>query len=217
MRLTRRDFVVDLGITLASLVMTRCVSIPGGGDTPRDRLRDCWLRFDWLAEKARDEDYERGQKAREGLLADHQSAIEELVAAGELDASVAPQIQTAFGAAVSHVWRANAPITCYEAVMIDYTPVSSAQLAQQAALLAEMADDGSLDPAVVAQAQAAIERDVAFLNLPSGEVEALYQEIQKLIQDDGPPSFDEIDLEITPQAAQAAEFLVELLLKERAS
>ena len=214
MRLTRRDFVANLGITLASLMMTRCVSLPGGGDTPRDRIRDCWLRFDWLADKARDKDYERGQEAREGLLADHQSALDELVAAGELVASVASLVQTAFGAAVFHVWRANAPITCYEAVMIDYTPVSSAQLAQQAALLAEMADDGSIDPDVVAQAQAAIERDVAFLNLPSDEVEALYQEIQKLIQNGGPPPFDEIDLEITPQAAHAAEFLVELLLSE---
>jgi hypothetical protein len=195
-------------------MMTRCVSIPGGRKTPRDRLRDCWLRFDWLAEQARDKDYERGQEAQEELLADHQSALDELVAAGELDASVAPLVRTAFDAAVHHVWRANAPITCYEAVMIDYKPVSSAQLTQQAALLAEMADDRSLDPDVVAQAQVAIERDVAFLNLTGAEVEVLYQEIQKLVRDGGPPSFDEIDLEITPQAVQAAEFLVELLLKE---
>jgi len=193
--------------------MTRCVSIPSDGDTPRDRLRNCWLRFEWLAEQARDKDYERGGKAREGLLADHQSALDELVAAGELDASVAPQVQTAFSAAVYHVWRANAPITCYEAVMIDYTPVSSAQLTQQAALLAEMADDGSLDPDVVAQAQAAIERDIAFLNLTTEEVEALYQEIQKLVRDGGPPPFDKIDLEVTPGAVQAAEFLIGLLLK----
>jgi hypothetical protein len=100
-------------------------------------------------------------------------------------------------------------------VVVDYTPASSGQLAQQAGLLAEMAESGDLDPATVAQAQAAIERDIAFLNLSDAETQALYDE---LIEAAGGtydfPSLDELDLEISPEAAEAARFLVELLSED---
>jgi hypothetical protein len=157
-------------------------------------------------------DYERGQKAMEELVADHRSALDELVASGALERDVADQVQAAYAAAAYHVWRANAPITCYEAVMIDYVPSSSAQLARQAAVLTEMAERGDLDPDVVAQARAAIERDVAFLNYPSEAIEALYAEISAHADETGFPQFEDLDLEVTPEAVQAAQYLVDLLL-----
>ena len=211
----RRDFIKRLGIALASLLSARCV-LPGRQDSsPRGRLRGCWLRLDAVAKAAADvDDYERGQRELDRLVADHQAALDELVVGGELAQDVSGQVQTAFSAAAYHVWRANAPITCYEAVMVDYTPASSGQLGQQAAALAEMADAGDLDPQVVARAQAAIERDVAFLNLPHAERTALYDEILAHIDRDGVPNFDQIDLEITPEATRAAQFLVDLLLVE---
>jgi hypothetical protein len=211
--LTRRDFIQSLGIALASLLAARCVPPRSGGQTPRDRLRNCWHRFDELAEQARDVDhFERGQQALDQLVADHRAALDEVVATGELAQDVAAQVQAAFGAAAYHVWRSNAPITCYEPVLIDYRPASSGQLARQLDILVEMAGDGDLDPDVVAQARAAVERDVAFLNLSNDEVAALYNEITSSAQG-GVPPFEEIQLEITPQAAQAAQFLVELLLQ----
>ena len=211
----RRDFIMRLGIALASLLSARCV-LPGRQDSSsRGRLRGCWLRLDALAKAAADvDDYERGQRELDRLVADHQAALDELVAGGELAQDVSGQVQTAFSAAAYHVWRANAPITCYEAVMVDYTPASSGQLGQQAAALAEMADAGDLDPQVVARAQAAIERDVAFLNLSSTERTALYDEIMGRVESDGIPTFEQIDLEIAPEAARAAQFLVDLLLEE---
>jgi hypothetical protein len=209
----RRDFIKRVGIAFASLLAVRCV-LPGRQDSsPRGRLRGCWLRLDGLAKAAANVDgYERGQRERDRLVADHRDALDELVSGGELAQDVSDQVQTAFTAAAYHVWRANAPITCYEAVMVDYTPASSGQLEQQAAALVEMADDGDLDPDVVARARAAIERDVAFLNLPSAELAALYDEIVSRVESDGVPPFEQIDLEITPEAARAAQFLVELLL-----
>jgi hypothetical protein len=172
---TRRDFIKSVGIAIASLVMVRCIPFGDKDNSPRGRLRNCWLRLDWLAQQAKG-DYERGDKAREKLAAEHRAALDGLVAVGELDAAVADELDTAFGAAVSHVLFINAPITCYEAVLV-YTPVSSGQLAQQADLLAEMAKSGDLDPATVAQAQAAIERDIAFLNLSYAETQSLYDEL----------------------------------------
>jgi hypothetical protein len=220
---TRREFIKNVGIALASLAMARCIcplkrggSDGDEGDSVRERLRQCWLRLDWLAQETQDwDDYERGEQALDQLVADHRVALDELVAAGELDADVADQVGTAFGAAAYHVWRSNAPITCYEPVLVDYKPTSSSQLAWQAELLVEMAESGDLDLDTVAQAQAAIERDVAFLNLSGEEIEALYD---ALIEAAGGtyafPPFDELDLEITPEAAAAARFLVELLLAE---
>ena len=207
---TRREFIQRFGIALASLAMARCVR--PGASRPRERLRDCWLRFEWLAEETKDwKNQERGEKALEGLIADHQQALGELVAAGDLAAPVAEQVQVAFDAAAYHIWRANTGATCYEPVIVDYKPGSSAQLVYQAALLAEMADDGDLDPEAVAQARAAVERDVAFLNMPYEERDALYAEIVEHLNERGVPPFEELDLEVEPDAAQAARFLVELM------
>jgi hypothetical protein len=210
---TRRDFIKSIGIAIASLVMVRCIPFGGQDDSPRGRLRNCWLQLDWLAQQTQG-DYDRGDRAREKLAADHRAALDDLVAAGELDAAVADQMQVAFTEASHHVWRSNAPITCYEAVMVDYTPASSGQLAQQASLLAEIAGSGDLDPTTVAQAQAAIERDIAFLNLSDAETQALYDQLVATAGGtyDFPP-LDELDLEVTPEAAEAARLLVELLLE----
>jgi hypothetical protein len=214
MRSTRRDFIKSVGIAIASLVMVRCIPFGSKDDSPRARLRNCWLRLDWLAQQTQ-KDFERGDQALDGLVADHRAVLNDLVTAGELDAAVADQMQVAFTEAAFHVWRSNAPITCYEAVMVDYTPASSGQLAQQAGLLAEMAESGDLDPATVAQAQAAIERDITFLKLSSEETQALYDELREAAGDTNDfPSFDELDLEISPETAEAARFLVELLSED---
>jgi hypothetical protein len=213
---TRREFIRRVGIALASLMAARCVcpSIKGTPGSPRNRLRECWLKFDWLAERAQDwGNYEKGEQARDDLVADHRAALDDLVAAGELDTAVADYVQEAFTAAVYHVWRANCGMTCYEAMPApDYTPFTSSQLVQQADLLAE---NGDLDQDTVAQAQAAIEREIAFLSLSDVETQALYDELIAAAGDtyDYPP-FDELELEITPEAAEAACFLVELLLEE---
>jgi hypothetical protein len=217
---TRREFIKRVGIALASLMAARCACIPfieGDGGTPRERLRKSWQRFGWLEEQAKDwSDYEKGEKALEQLKAEHRAALDDLVAAGELEAAVADEVQNAFDAAAYHVWRANCGATCYEPMMgPEYTPASSAQLVQQAELLADLADDATVDQAAVAQAQAAVERDVAFLNLSPEEEQALYDKLVEAAGGSyGYPPFDKVELEITPEAAEAARFLVELLLEE---
>jgi len=213
---TRREFIQRVGIAFASLAMARCIRPTGGGDgSVRDRLRRYWAQFDSLAQDAREQNYERSEKALEQFLVDHQAALDELVAAGELDADVAAQVQTAFGAAAYHVWRSNAPITCYEPFLVDYTPTISGQLAQQAEVLAEMAESGDLDMDTVTKVQVSIERDVAFLNLSREDTDALYDELIAAAGDSYAfPPFDELDLEITPEAEKAARFLIELLLAE---
>ena len=217
---TRRDFIKGFGLFLASMVISGCVPHKDKADTPRDRLRICWQRLDWLAEQMRqaskakpgEDTLKKGEDARTRLVADHQQALDELVASGDLDQAVAMQVQVAFGAAAYHVWRSNVPITCYEPVMVDYTPITSAQLGQQAAILAQGKD---LDPNTVAQMQASIARDIAFLALPITDRQALYRRLIKASQEgQAIPQFEQLDLEIPPDAAQAAQFLVELLLGE---
>jgi hypothetical protein len=221
MSTTRREFIKRVGIAMASLMAARCVCVPfpndDEDDSPRGLLRSCWQRFDWLEERAKDwTDYEKGEKALEQLKAEHRAALDELVATGELEAAVADEVQSAFDAAAYHVWRANCGATCYEPMMWpDYTQSGSAQLVQQAELLADLADDATIDQNIVAQAQAAVERDIAFLNLSPEEERGLYEELMGAAGEDYDfPTFDELELEITPEAAEAARFLVELLLEE---
>jgi hypothetical protein len=69
-------------------------------------------------------------------------------------------------------------------------------LVQQTAFLEEVAAEGDIDPETVAQAQASLERDIAWLaQFHAGEM---------------PGELDGV--EVTPEAAEAARILVELLL-----
>ncbi len=233
MNYTRREFIQRTGIAIAALLMARCTTPAASGKsdtphftptasgksdpTPRQRLRDCWLRLGWLEQETREnwDGYAQSEQAREQLANDHQSALDELVAANDLDVAVAEQVQLAFGAAAYHIWRSNAPITCYEAVLVDYTPTSANQLVQQADLLADMADKGDLNPDTVTRAQAVIERDMAFLSLSQAETQALYDALYEAAGDTYDfPSLEELDLEISPAAVEAARFLAQLLLDE---
>ena len=217
---TRREFIRNVGIAMASLAMARCVPSRGGGDSAegecdsaRDCLRQCWLRLDWLTQQIQ-EDYERGEQARDDLITQHRADLDDLVAAGELDAAVAEYVQAAYAEAVGHVWLVSGDTLCYEAVPL-YTPDSADRLIQQAKLLATLAESGDFDSDAVARAQVAIERDIAFLSLSHEETQALYEELIAAAGDSYEfPSFDELELDIPPEAATAARFLADVLLGE---
>jgi hypothetical protein len=171
------------------------------------------MQLDWLAGQSTG-DADRGDRARQDLTERHRVALDELVAAGGLSPEVADELEAAFDAAAYHVYRSNAPITCYEPMIVDYAPASSDQLTTQADLLAEMADRAQLDPTVVSQAQAGIERDIAFLSFTSDEKQALYDAlIDAASQGVAIPPFDQVELDIPREAKEAARFLVELLLE----
>ena len=148
------------------------------------------------------------------LVDDHRTTLDDLVTLGELEAGVADQVQAAFRAAAYHVWRSNAPITCYEPMVIDYTPTSADQLVQQAGILAAVAESSDLDPDTVERARAAIERDIAFLTLSQAEIQTMYEELIEAAGDTyNFPSLDQVMLDISPEATEATRFLVELLLE----
>lgn len=242
MKTTRREFMRGVGVMLASLLTARCATTcyaPLPQDTPTtppmptcytivptpspqtsvgqgkdwDRLRQPWHDLDRLARDA--SHLERGQKTHERLVADHQKALDSLVRANDLDPAVAEEMQAAFEGAAYHVWRANAPITCYEAVLPpDYQVESSSNLARQASLLAEMAKQSDIDEATVAQAQAAIERDIAFLSMATDDQRALIERVQEAAGDTWDfPHLTELDTDVPPESVKAAHILIELLLE----
>jgi hypothetical protein len=184
---------------------------------PKDRVRVCWLSFNLLAESTLN-----GRNQSEGevydplgekLMAEHRIALDELVVAGEVEAAVADLIQEAYAAAVYHVWRSNAPITCYEPMMVNYAPTSAGQLVQQSTILAEMAEKGDLSPETVTLARETIEHDLAFEALSNEEVQALYQDLLDASPQGlgGIPGFDQVELATTPEMEAAAAYLVGVL------
>jgi hypothetical protein len=185
--------------------------------SPRDRLRVCWLSFNELAAKTLSgenslPDNPDSDRLGTQLIADHRLALDALVAAGEIEPAVADLVQEAYAAAVYHVWRSNVPITCYEPMMVDYAPTSAAQLVQQSAILADMATRSDLDPETVALAQQTLQHDLAFEALSREQVDALYQKlIEEYPKYSDIPSFDHVDLAVTPEMEAAAQFLVDLL------
>ncbi len=237
MPIPRRDFMKVFGISLGSLLLARCARAPSPEPTyvmscyqptakpwptdtptpeipdPRRRLHLCWLQFGELAEKSRagaDGADAGGEELKSRMTADHRAALDELAAAGEIGGSTADLIQEAYTAAVFHIWRSNAPLTCYIAAPPPYTPASADDLVLQAQALDAWADAGTIEPGTLAKARAAIERDLAFYALSDAEVQALYERLRE--EYGTPPDFKDVDLALTPEVAAAAEFLLNVLM-----
>jgi hypothetical protein len=229
MSISRRDFMKMVGISVASLALTNCRIPPPvscyaplpptpystDASTAKGRLRRFWMSFGELAQKTIEEsnlgssDNKYGQQ----LVSEHRQALEELVAERIVPSSVADLVQEAFDAAVYHVWRSNAPITCYEPMMVNFAPVSAAVLVEQSTVLTELAKNGSIDPEILAKAQNAIEHDMAFYALTEEEVANLYDRLvlEWQAQQQTLPAFKEVELEITPEAKAATHFIISLL------
>lgn len=229
MDISRRDFLKIFGISVASVMLTRCKPVlptpiitcyapmPPSTVTPaatsvRERLRQCWFSFDDLAAATRESDTGENNYGTQ-LAADHRAALDEMVARGELTAAVADLVQEAYAAALSHVWRSNAPITCYEPAYIDYAPTSAQVLVNQSAALEQVAARGTVDPATLETARAALEHDLAWYALTDQEIQALYELLIEGQQTSSEPfpTFEAIPLDITPEAREAAQFILDLL------
>jgi hypothetical protein len=225
MDLTRRDFMKLVGISAASLAMTRCTLVPvtcyaplppsPAPDTARDRLRCCWLRFNELAQDTQEQaaSGRTDSSLSEDMVYQHRIALDELVVEGQLTSQVSDLIQEAYEAAVYHIWRSNAPITCYEPMIVDYAPSSAGVLVHQVQVLQDLASQGTVDPALLDSARLAIEHDLAYYALTDEQVDKMYEEIISTWNDGASiPGFDELDLEIPEDAETAARFIIDLLV-----
>jgi len=228
MPIQRRDFMKLLGVSLASLYLNRgcTLPIPAGcyapmplstappsvptASTARERLRLYWLRFDELAKRTLED---TDSTLQDELIAGHRAELDALAAQAEIAAPVADLVQEAYSAAVFHVWRSNVNITCYEPVIVDYAPTSANVLVEQSQVLNQLAAAGTIDPATLARAQAALEHDMAFYALTDEEVQSLYDELLNQRDPAGSiiPTFEELDLQLTPEAQAATQFIIELL------
>jgi hypothetical protein len=226
MSISRRDFMKLVGVSVASLTLTRCRAPIGATCyaplpptelplTSQGRLRHCWLSFGELAQATIDEANQGGSENTFGkqLIAYHRLALDEMVSSKELTTAVADLVQEAFEAAVYHVWRSNALMTCYEPVQVNYAPASAAVLVEQSSVLTEIAAMDIIDPQTLAKARAALEHDMAFYAMTDEEVASLYDRIlaEWQSQQQGAPAFEELDLEVSPDARAAAQFIINLL------
>jgi hypothetical protein len=230
MSLARRDFMKLFGVSVASVLLTRCRSFPfqpvttcyaplppptvtpPAAASSHERLRQYWLRFEQLASQAASGDGTDYSLA-EQMMVGHHAALDDLVAQGEISASVAGLVQEAYEAATYHVWRSNVPVTCYEPMLVDYAPASAGVLVRQAEVLEEIAAQGTIDPLTLEKAQTALEHDLAFYALSEAEVQSLYERLLQESQQAGQPipSFEALSLALTPDARAAAQFIVDLL------
>jgi hypothetical protein len=230
MSISRRDFMKLFGIGMASILMTRCrpvfvscytPTMPPHLDessTPRDRLRECWLSFGDLAQKTRELANAGSTVDTFGtqLATDHRGALDELVASGELTATVADLIHEAYMAALYHVWRSNSLVTCYApAIEVNYAPSSANALVRQSEILGNLSEQSTIDPETLAKAQSALEHDMAFYAMSDAEMRALLEGITASQQPgQRVPAFEELQLEVTPEAKAAAEFILHLLTEK---
>jgi hypothetical protein len=169
-----------------------------------------WYDLDLLERDARD--YERGEATLARMIDNHSAALATLQQNGEIDSAVADDLQVAFEGAAYHVWRSNAPMTCY-IFMMDPAHEANVDLALQAELLQGLASRNEIDEATVQRIQDAIERDIAYLAMPAEDQQALVYAVIQAGDGSGElPSLTDLDLDIPPDAATAAGMLVELLL-----
>jgi hypothetical protein len=165
------------------------------------QVRACWRALDDLASRA-GRDADGGERAHADLVTAHHAALDALVSAGALEAEVADQVQATYVEAAYHIWRVSAPMTCYIALPPEYWPREN--LVAQASALNDAQRAGDLDPEAVAEARAALERDVAlFAAAGGGEGTSLGQELLA--------TWHTGEIEVDARARDAARFLVDLL------
>lgn len=242
---TRREFIKAFGAALAAAVgaglLPGCVPAatcyvpvmvtpgPGASPTPHGAwktVREMW--FDVARSKtiAEVKDYR----------VKHGDALDELAAAGALDAKVAAEMQRAFVEATNYYngtgimlptcYTATAPprpteIGCY----VPPTPTSCYTspelgrlqwaLSQQIRALTEMDAQSKLDPATVAQAQDALEQDIAVFTLIAA-CESLPPGEHLAAEDRYVAQFWTATLATPPEALEAARILVALLVRGEA-
>jgi hypothetical protein len=105
MKTSRRDFIKNFGISLATLIITHCAPFHSETDTheanpipsntpettslsPEERIRECWLNLDLLAKKAREDGEHAGEVWGE-LVNEHQAALFIMINSGDLDLNIA--------------------------------------------------------------------------------------------------------------------------------
>ncbi len=195
MLLLQRRFMRRLGPMLASFIagggVLGCAS-PGSGagdasgrHASWDRLRQGWLQLRGIT-------LETDCDARKEA---HREVLDELVAAGELDATVADRMQRAFSETVDH--RQDSLVSCYAFMPLEC--IVRQDLVEQTEVLEQVG--GDLDAAVLEKVRAAIARDVAFFGAAKDEetreVFALYESGE---------------IETSPEDVEAARILAALLL-----
>ena len=233
MSMSRRDFMKFVGISVSSMILTSCgpmvscytpaVMTPTNGYTkskdPKTRLHGYWLSFGELASKTQEANNQGSIEDTYGqeLIAGHRAALDELASTGVLTRTVADLIQEAYEAAVYHVWRSNVAVTCYPpAPRFDFTPASADILVQQSQTLDQIAQQGNVDPQTLENARLALQHDMAFYSLTSAQVDALYQHLMYEWPGEaqGAPDFSQVELEVSPDAKTATEFIINLLLRK---
>jgi len=91
-----------------------------------------------------------------GRVAEHQAVLDVLVSRSQLERPVANHVQVAFEEATFHIVRGRS--TCYMQTPTEFAPRKD--LLQQVDTLSKIS--GGLDPAIVAEARAAIAHDMVF-------------------------------------------------------
>jgi hypothetical protein len=174
-----------------------------------EQLRQCWLNLsnlenlqnDWSKNReAPKPDGDAISAAIDKLAKEHQAILATLVARGQLQKPVTEHMQMAFDEAVSYVRPSQG--VCYYPRMIG---APQGDLLQQVEALRKIS--GDLDPATVAQAEAAITQDIAFFEI----FRARAASDQRL--DDVYDDYSAGRIKADPEELQAARWLTELLLE----
>jgi uncharacterized membrane protein YccC len=160
----------------------------------RGQLHEMWK---FLIEPRNQFDaFPRDDPEGDALRARHRSTLDVLVAAGELTAAVAERFQVAFDEAVTHISLSQS--MCYLIYPMEAFP--RGDLLGRAQALGDI--ETGIDTETVAQARAAIERDMAFFHgkLEDKQLIALWQSGE---------------IPIDPETRAAARFLVDLMSEEQ--
>jgi hypothetical protein len=166
---------------------------------PEETVRNCWFGLDLLAKKAR-EDWEHAGEVWSELVSKHHAALRRMVSSGDLDPNIAQQMQTAFEQAANHVERINSnSVSCYES-METTSFFARDDLNQQSEVLQEFSDE--IDPLVLEEIQATIAYDITYFELAISSQAG--RELNEL--------FTSGEMDITPEALEAAQLLVDIIM-----
>jgi hypothetical protein len=167
MPLSRRQFIQIISITLASLGLAYTGKQSMLHHASLSRLRKYWIDLEeqFVYSEAGAENYTLFLQLLERTAAAYRGELDALVEAGEIHPQVASNLLAAYIEVSYHIWRSTWPATCYMSASPEFdSQFSRERLLRQAHILEELAGSNEIDPGTIRLAQAAMQKEIAFLS-----------------------------------------------------
>jgi hypothetical protein len=161
--------------------------------TARERLKNCWCIFKKMEGTVNGVKFTTlvlpGNISASQAGDEHQAAIQDLIASGELGVSVADVIHKTYIRIVYYMVYAHSTTMCYRGTFRPFNPLRAEMLFEQLNLLEQIRSLGTVDPETIEKLRSSIEYDMTYFAMSAEEENAFHSKVDTV---ENFPFFDKL-------------------------